>query len=1543
MNTLSSSWQLAGWTMILFLAAGTVLLIGAGAMRLLLRRANANVRYGASLMSFVLLAALPVMIAGTLVASRQRERPEELTTKDTKVTKEDFDANILLAKPELQRRDLTTTDLATEFTESTEEIGDNSIIIASVDPQIDFENLLNRSIDYLPWVWIVGTPLTFLLLASGLLGAERLRRSCRLLNDGPIHAACEELRIALKLSRQIGVAICDSISSPLVVGVVKPLILLPPVALTGWSPEHLEMVLVHELAHVRRWDNAVNLFQRVVESLLFFHPVVWIVSGWVRRDREDCCDAVVVRHTAKPQAYAELLLALAAHQPLVGLATSAAMARHPVASRIRRILKLQDEPMLVSRQAIGFLASAVLACVLAVGFLTTSEAEETVSREAERVADEREEETTNQTNRTNQDLATEGTEEELNARSAWEAEDASAADNSLTEYTIVYEVKGSGAKFAELIDHLRGLSEFKVTSSNEDQIVVMARRSVHKRVAEYLDFLRGIHEQPMKFANAANRPIIYAEQSEKLSEGLYKYSFLVPWVRAVDDPVRRATTEALIKSDLILSRAVNEMDLLEGTRPSVMEYLRKLSIHYSPDGHMFVALVGAKDGEAAVAAYAAPLINAYLQEHLIHQAKNQHDLATKDYRYVGEESVSRESERVADERSEASRKRERLESTADLTTKNTKDTKEDLATEDTESTEEEPGVRLEKLSDGRTKFSFIVSRVKIEEDAVRRATEEALIKSDLILNRAIDDLDISLPLVQNARPSLKDWLHREIGVEYNADGTVLITFVGRDEDKPQVEKIVKSVINAYLEEQRHQEDLATEDTESTEEGEQQVKISRVYELGEHEAEIKSWLKAIDELSDEINLFTKDDKEMAVITGTQQGHDILVERLERVRGNTKEGENKDDRTYRMVYPLGEFKGEVKEILEAVGGLRETQVITEDGKEMLVVGANKAGHEKLHNLVHNIRGEETNTLFPTLEEQRAADLAYKLLGVELEKLTPEELERVKAKGHQGGLRVTQTKAIAENQMARADSWHSGDILVGLHIWPTESFEDVTEVLNRDDLDQLSPMKFYILRRERTGGRGGGGFAGGPGTGEDHVVTGRIEVDLDAWRDMRARRKESLVNQAVRSTLPLRAATKKHQFAALKYAQALDANERVPGSVSEVDLKVLKSAVETAKSEVELLSSQIGRSETGERQQSDSESRPAAVESQDLYMPVDPTAKIDLSDSQLVTYDGKTFEEWRRMWRSELKTEKRTECIKALAAFARVGMGPDAAESVLEVAGEYNFGDSNSGPVLELKNAIKEVLVSGDGIPAEYWLPLLVERLKQDPEQWGSMASWVLRDVRSKNPEVLKLLISIVADQNIKSSLRRGALENIVNQLDTGNKEAEKVVRDALTSGDPMLALSALSQLNYTRLDQFPEQLDLLFSDDKNIRRQSHNWLDRVNNSPHTGLATERLLTISKDKERGEERGVALLALAEIAKMGEGRENNKLREKVWDQIIATLQNGDEELLPYALVAAANLQGSGFDYVVRQLGEKIDDGRRKQIEEYREKAEDLRSEYEK
>src|SRR4029078_9385619 len=127
-------------------------------------------------------------------------------------------------------------------------------------------------------------------------------------------------------------AVCDRIAAPVLIGILRPIILLPPAALTGYSPDEIEMILLHELAHVRRWDNLINLLQRLVESLLFLHPAVWLFSSWIRREREACCDALVVTRTDRPHAYAELLVALAAQMPRSGLlhpAASTAMAARP--------------------------------------------------------------------------------------------------------------------------------------------------------------------------------------------------------------------------------------------------------------------------------------------------------------------------------------------------------------------------------------------------------------------------------------------------------------------------------------------------------------------------------------------------------------------------------------------------------------------------------------------------------------------------------------------------------------------------------------------------------------------------------------------------------------------------------------------------------------------------------------------------------------------------------------------------------------------------------------------------------------------------------------------------------------------------------------------------------------------------------------------------------------------------------------------------------------------------------------------------------------
>jgi hypothetical protein len=115
--------------------------------------------------------------------------------------------------------------------------------------------------------------------------------------------------------------------------------------------------------------------QRIVESVLFFQPAVWLVSHWLRRDREECCDAVVVAATGRPQQYAELLYAVASQQSPWQL--GAAMARHPVATRIRRILNLPEETMLVPRRVLFGVVTGCAALLLVVAtYLPRVQAEE---------------------------------------------------------------------------------------------------------------------------------------------------------------------------------------------------------------------------------------------------------------------------------------------------------------------------------------------------------------------------------------------------------------------------------------------------------------------------------------------------------------------------------------------------------------------------------------------------------------------------------------------------------------------------------------------------------------------------------------------------------------------------------------------------------------------------------------------------------------------------------------------------------------------------------------------------------------------------------------------------------------------------------------------------------------------------------------------------------------------------------------------------------------------------------------------------------------
>jgi hypothetical protein len=108
----------------------------------------------------------------------------------------------------------------------------------------------------------------------------------------------------------VSLRISAHVQGPLAMGIVRALVILPASALMALTPEQLESVLAHELAHIRRADYFWNLIQTTVETLFFFHPAVWWLGGRLRHHRELCCDDAAVQACSDPLIYATALLRL---------------------------------------------------------------------------------------------------------------------------------------------------------------------------------------------------------------------------------------------------------------------------------------------------------------------------------------------------------------------------------------------------------------------------------------------------------------------------------------------------------------------------------------------------------------------------------------------------------------------------------------------------------------------------------------------------------------------------------------------------------------------------------------------------------------------------------------------------------------------------------------------------------------------------------------------------------------------------------------------------------------------------------------------------------------------------------------------------------------------------------------------------------------------------------------------------------------------------------------------------------------------------------
>ncbi len=166
------------------------------------------------------------------------------------------------------------------------------------------------------------------------------------------------------LKRAVTLLMCEGLTGPSVVGVLRPAILVPAGWFLNLSPDYVEALLAHELAHVLRHDYAVNLLQSLLEVVLFYHPGVWWLSRRIRAERELACDTFAARLMGDPLPLAEALTAL--ERRGLGHASPELSPAANGGSLMERISHLLLPPHRTS-SAPAFGALAILAALLASG------------------------------------------------------------------------------------------------------------------------------------------------------------------------------------------------------------------------------------------------------------------------------------------------------------------------------------------------------------------------------------------------------------------------------------------------------------------------------------------------------------------------------------------------------------------------------------------------------------------------------------------------------------------------------------------------------------------------------------------------------------------------------------------------------------------------------------------------------------------------------------------------------------------------------------------------------------------------------------------------------------------------------------------------------------------------------------------------------------------------------------------------------------------------------------------------------------------------
>ena len=233
-------------------------------------------------------------------------------------------------------------------------------------------------------VWAAGTFLLLLRLLLGQLSLWRLSRRANPIEAGPLADALKRLRLESGMQRNIVLLGSGERSVPMTWGIWRPKLLLPDEAF-NWPADRCRAVLLHELAHIRRWDCLTHWIAQVACVVYWFHPLVWAAARQLKIEREKTCDDLVLNSGVPASQYAEHLLHVVAHcdgnLPVVSSCAVCMAQSTKLEGRLRAILAEGRSRWTPTRKVVALTVTVLLSAILPMAMMAAADEEGDTARQ----------------------------------------------------------------------------------------------------------------------------------------------------------------------------------------------------------------------------------------------------------------------------------------------------------------------------------------------------------------------------------------------------------------------------------------------------------------------------------------------------------------------------------------------------------------------------------------------------------------------------------------------------------------------------------------------------------------------------------------------------------------------------------------------------------------------------------------------------------------------------------------------------------------------------------------------------------------------------------------------------------------------------------------------------------------------------------------------------------------------------------------------------------------------------------------------------------